>query len=71
MSNKSTKFVDFFQGILPGGVVRSDAGTAINISSNGTSTVPAKELEKVIFRRFGEMKVADVSKGVSLPLKAK
>jgi hypothetical protein len=71
MSSKSTKFMDFFQGVLPGGVVRSDSGTAINVSSNGTSTVPAKELEKVIFKRFGEMKVTDLSKPASLPLKSK
>ncbi len=62
MSDKSTKFRDFFQGVLPGGVVRSDSGVAINVSANGTSTVAAKELEKVIFKRFNEMKTTDSAK---------
>ena len=30
-------------------------GTAINVSRNGTASVPAKDLEKVLFKRFEEM----------------
>jgi hypothetical protein len=65
MNGKVTRFLDYFQGFLPGGVVRSDAGAAIHISANGTSTVPAKELQEIIFKRFDEMKVTDPSKGAA------
>jgi hypothetical protein len=61
MSGKYTIFGNVFHSLLPGGVVRSDAGTVINVSSNGTSTIPAQELEKVIFKRFDEMKLIDPS----------
>jgi hypothetical protein len=36
-------------------VVHSDSGAAINVSANGTSTVPASELKEVIFKRYREM----------------
>jgi hypothetical protein len=51
----STKFRDFLQVFTPGGVVHSDSGAAINVSANGTSTVPASELKEVIFKRYREM----------------
>ena len=59
MSGTSAKFKDFFNGVTPGGVVRSNSGATINVSSNGTSTVPARELEQIIFKRFDEMTLQD------------
>jgi hypothetical protein len=55
MSELTRKILDHVYGVLPGGVVHSNSGTAIEVSSNGTSKVGAKELEKVLFKRFREM----------------
>jgi hypothetical protein len=41
--------------VSPSGVEHSVFGTAINVSRNGTGSVPAKELESVLFKRFEEM----------------
>jgi hypothetical protein len=38
--------------MLPGAVVYSALGTAITVSSNGTSTVNPPDLKTVVFRRF-------------------
>lgn len=46
------KFVDAFRA---GGVERSTLDTAIEISSNGTSSVPSGQLATIIFRRFADM----------------
>ena len=54
----STKFRDFLQVFTPGGVVHSDSGADINVSAEGTSSVPAGALKDVVFKRFKEMNVA-------------
>ncbi len=54
------KFLDFISRAAPGGVVHSDDGVTIEISSNGTSsTVPDEALERVLFKRFNEMHPQD------------
>jgi hypothetical protein len=55
MSELARKILDHVYGVLPGGVVHSNSGTTIEVSSNGTSMVGAKELEKVLFKRYREM----------------
>jgi hypothetical protein len=55
MSDKSSKLSEFFNAVRPGGVARSSSGTAIDVSSNGTTTVPAHALETIILKRFAEM----------------
>ena len=65
MNGKVTKFLDFFHGVLPGGVVRSDGGAAIHISPNGTSTVPPKEFQAIIFKRFEEMNATVPANGAA------
>jgi hypothetical protein len=44
-----------WNGITPGGIEHSTLGTSINVSSNGTSSISATDLEKVIFKRYQEM----------------
>jgi hypothetical protein len=46
------KFIDAFRA---GGVERSTLDTAIEISSNGTSSVPSDQLATIVFRRFADM----------------
>ena len=46
------KFVDAFR---TGGMERSTLDTAIEISSNGTSSVPSDQLATIVFRRFADM----------------
>jgi hypothetical protein len=46
------KFVDAFRA---GGVERSTLDTAIEISSNGTSSVPSDQLATIVFKRFADM----------------
>jgi hypothetical protein len=50
----ANKFLDFVQVALPGGTMTSASGGVIEVSANGTSTVPSKELEASIFKRFKE-----------------
>jgi hypothetical protein len=57
MNDPVAKLREYFS-ILPGGVVRSNSGTTIDVSSNGTTSVPAKDLEKIVFDRFREMSAA-------------
>jgi hypothetical protein len=54
MSSKSSKWP---WSITPGSVEHTPLGTAINVSSNGTSTVASSsdQLAKVVFRLFEEM----------------
>jgi hypothetical protein len=53
MGETIRKIVDAF---LPSGVERSRLGTRIEVSSNGTTTVPPSEYEKIVFRQFADMK---------------
>jgi hypothetical protein len=46
------KFVDAFRA---DGVERSTLDTAIEISSNGTSSVPSDQLATIVFTRFADM----------------
>jgi hypothetical protein len=54
--------------VLPGGIVRSALGTAISVSSNGTSTINPPDLEGVVFRRFREMRAA-AEQAIAAPTK--
>ena len=57
MSSKWRRFAEqLIDAVKPGGVERSTLGTAINVSANGTSTVPTSDLERIVFKRFEEMK---------------
>jgi hypothetical protein len=51
----STKLREFLDRILPGSAAHSDSESKLHVSANGTSTVPAGELEKIVFERFREM----------------
>jgi hypothetical protein len=55
--------------VLPGGMVRSTLGTAISVSSNGTSTIHPPDLEGVVFRRFREMRAA-AEQAIAAPTKS-
>jgi hypothetical protein len=46
------RFIEIF---TPGGVEYSTLGTEFHVSSNGTITVPASELQKILFKRLEEM----------------
>lgn len=57
MSSRFRKFAEQLVGaVKPGGVEHSTSGASINVSSNGTSTVSASALEKIVFKRFEDMK---------------
>jgi hypothetical protein len=57
MSSKWRRFAEQLVGaVKPGGVERSTLGTSINVSSNGTSTIPARDLERIVFKRFEDMR---------------
>ena len=52
--------------ITPGGVELSIQGTTINVSANGTTSVPPKDLKNILFKRFEEMnRSAETSSGQS------
>jgi hypothetical protein len=55
MSDKFRKFLDAFRA---GGVEQSTLGTAIEVSANGTTTVPPSEYERLVFKQFADMKRA-------------
>jgi len=57
MSNKWRRFAEQLVGaVKPGGVERSTLGASINVSANGTGTVTTRDLERVVFKRFEEMR---------------
>jgi len=56
MTDKLRRFIDLFSA---GGVVRSKFGTAIEVSANGTTTVPESEYKKIVFKQFEDMKRAE------------
>jgi hypothetical protein len=51
-----SKFREFIDSLKAAGVVHSDSGTAIHVSSNGTTTASAGALNKVIRDRFQDMR---------------
>ena len=53
------KFRRFFDAFRTGGMERSALNTAIEISSNGTSSVPSDQLAKIILKRFADMNRAE------------
>ena len=57
-ASKFGAFADYLSSPGPRGVVHSNSGTVIDVSANGTTSVPAKELGKILFRRFAEMSAA-------------
>jgi len=52
MTHKVRRFVDRFS---TGGQERSTLNTAIEIKSNGTSTVSSGDLATIVFKRFEDM----------------
>jgi len=56
MSDKFRKFLDAFRA---GDVEQSTLGTAIEVSANGTTTVPPSEYERLVFKQFADMKRAE------------
>jgi hypothetical protein len=56
MTEKFRRFLDAFR---TGGTERSTLNTAIEISSNGSSSVPSDQLAKIVFKRFADMNRAD------------
>ena len=51
-----SKFRAFVDALMASGIVRSDSGTAIHVSANGTTTASASALDKVIRERFQDMR---------------
>jgi hypothetical protein len=51
-----SKFREFVDALKAAGVVRSDSGTAIHVSANGTTTASAGALDKIIRERFQDMR---------------
>ena len=56
MADTLRKFIDLFSA---GGTVRSRSGTAIEVSANGTTTVPEREYKKIVFKQFEDMRRAE------------
>jgi hypothetical protein len=50
----TTKFLDFLRN-KPSTEKSSEPQGVINVSSNGTSSVPPEELEKILFERLAEL----------------
>jgi hypothetical protein len=68
MTTKWRRFAEQLVGAVgPGGIERSTLGTAINVSSNGTGTVPASDLERIVFKRFQDMKPVGPPRGHDHP----
>jgi hypothetical protein len=61
MSEEIRKFVDAFRA---GGVERSTLGTAIEVSANGTTTVPPSEYQRIVFKQFADMERAGLKHDV-------
>jgi hypothetical protein len=66
--NKWTKFGELLGAVRPGGTEHSLLGTAIDVSSNGTTSLPASVLQDIVLKRFAEMNVpADSAAAASVP----
>ncbi len=52
-------FREFVDLLRASGVVHSNSGTAIHVSSNGTTTASAGALNKVIRDRFQDMRIGN------------
>jgi hypothetical protein len=64
MTDKFRRFLDAFRA---GGVERSALGTPIEVSANGTTTVPPSEYERLVFKQFADMKRAEQATEVTPP----
>jgi hypothetical protein len=51
-----SKFLEFVDALKAAGVVRSDSGTPIHVSANGTTTASSTALDKIIRERFQDMR---------------
>ena len=69
MNDKLAKISEWLN-VAPSGVVHAPGGVVINVSSNGTTSIPAGSLEDIIFKRFEEMHLvmpeSDASAGPAL-----
>ncbi len=59
MSELRTKFATFVDTFVPGRAKPSDTHTDVDVSWNGTASMPSGALEEALFRRFKEMHDAD------------
>ena len=59
MSELRTKFATFVDTFVPGRAKPSDTHTGVDVSWNGTASMPSGALEEALFRRFKEMHKAD------------
>ena len=57
----TSKFLDFLRGKQSTDKTSGPQGV-INVSSNGTSTVPPEELEKILFQRLAELDPVEFDK---------
>jgi hypothetical protein len=60
MSEPRSKFATFVDAFVPGRVKPSSARTGVDVSWNGTSSVPSGAIEEALFKRFKEMHSAEV-----------
>ena len=58
MNERLAKIGEWLGNAGPGGVMRTRSGVKLNVSSNGTTSIPASSLEGIIFKRFEEMHAA-------------
>ena len=58
MNSRLAKIGEWLGSAAPGGVVHTDSGVTLHVSSNGTTSVPASSLEAIVFKRFEEMHAA-------------
>ena len=56
MNDKFREFgKQLLDAVTPGGVEHSVLGTRIDVSPNGTTSVPTQDLKTILFKRFDEM----------------
>jgi hypothetical protein len=70
MQTMSDKFRKFFDAFRAGGIEQSALGTAIEVSANGTTTVPPSEYERLVFKQFADMKRAERATELTPPAAA-
>ena len=61
MNDQLAKIGEWLGNVAPGGVMRTRSGVKLNVSSNGTTSIPASSLENIIFKRFEEMHAAKLT----------
>jgi hypothetical protein len=54
------KLLQFLDTLKAAGTIRSDSGTPIHVSANGTTTASASALDRIIRERFKDMRTERV-----------